>query len=33
MAFTGRAIYDVTGSDKVFSGLAEDVSDIVSMID
>lgn len=32
MAFTGRAIYDTAGSDSIFKGVAEDVSDIVSMI-
>lgn len=32
MAFTGRAIYDVVGSDTVFKGVAEDVSEIISMI-
>lgn len=32
MPFTGRAIYDSDGTNVVFSGVAEDVSDVISMI-
>jgi len=31
LTFTGKAIYDVTGSDSTFRGVAEDVSDIISI--
>jgi hypothetical protein len=32
MAFTGKAVYDAFGSQTVFGNIAEDVSDLVSMI-
>lgn len=32
MAFTGRTSYEVNGSDNVFKGIAEDVSELIGMI-